>query len=584
MHFTSFLIRIRHFRITLLILLVIDSCVGHVTADECVSTKSDRHRTIMEKYRGSDKWNTILTEDSLNLKENQTELNLSKQGFNAVHWHLSSIVGEGYDVYELDMSYNNLEDINELTFLKFYSLEMLNLSYNRITTIRNLTFGSLIRLMDLDLSFNLIHSIEKEAFNRLYGLESLNLRENCLITLNQHQFHFNDHLSSVHLDHNQLLFLPSVLFDTLAMVEELFEIDLSFNRFRRMPYIEAKEIGLLKIDNNEINILSVNRSYHVRALEAHHNEIHDADLFQFSSAEHVDLSHNHLDNIVGLHEMNQLEYLDLSSNNVTKFDYNLKYSIRNIPTLVTLRLQNCSLTESNMEGLLTSDSLLNLDLSQNNFVYLNISHLSKLKALQYMSLNFNYLQELVDFERMGKLFPYLEMISLSFNRWNCSYFDKVMTYLNQTHIRTTTDPRDCWVNGSHVADSDVLDKFEPEYTMNQVKRDMSIVKNLSRSMTYFMYALFYNMHEMNNNTQFLRMQNDRKLMRMDEEIAHLIGMVAFLVAMFAIILVIAVGYGLRHLYVKWKTDRSVKVVTYSNKRNNEFSNGVTINEVMRDNM
>ncbi|XP_062562609.1 toll-like receptor 13 [Armigeres subalbatus] len=557
-------------------------CYIHVKADECITSKKDRHRTVMEAYRNSPNWNGVLTEDSLHLHDNQSELDLSKQGFHEVHWHLSSIIGEGYDVYQLDMSYNNIEMLNELTFLKFYSLEMLNLSYNRIMVINNLTFGSLIRLMELDLSYNLIHTIDKESFNRMYALETLNLRENCLITLNEHQFHFNDHLSSLLLDHNQIGFLPSVMFDPLAMVEELFEVDLSYNKFHRMPFIEAKEIGLLKVDYNQINILSVNRTYNVRALEAHHNDIHDADLFQFSSAEHVDLSHNQLDNIAGLHEMNRLEYLDLSSNNISRFDYNLKYSIRNIPTITTLRLQNCSLSEDNMDGLLMSESILNLDLSQNNFVRLNISHLAKLKSLQYVSLNFNYLQELIDFEHMSKHFPYLEMISFSFNRWNCTYFDKIISYLNKTHIQTTTDPRDCYINGTHVTDSDITDSFEPEYTLNQVKRDMNLVKNLGRSMTYFMYALYYNMHGLSNHTNSLLRQNDQKLAAMSAEIGHLVGMVAFMVTIFGAAMLLAVAYGLHIFYKKWQMNRSVKVVTY-NKRTNEFSNGVTVNEVIRDN-
>ncbi|XP_038115727.1 toll-like receptor 6 [Culex quinquefasciatus] len=556
----------------------------HVRADECVGSKSDRHRTWMEQFRAtSHNWDGILTEDALHLMDNKTEVDLSRQGYREVHWHLSSIVGDGYEIYELDLSYNNIEALNELTFLKFYSLEMLNLSYNRIMSVGNLTFGSLIRLMDLDLSYNLIHSIEREAFNRLYALESLNLRENCLITINEHQFHFNDHLSSLLMDHNQISFLPSAIFDSLSMVEEVFEIDLSFNNLRKMPYIEAKEIGLLKVDNNHINILFVNRTYNVRALEAHHNDIQDADLFQFGSAEHIDLSHNHLDNIVGLHEMGQLEYLDLSSNNVSKFDYNLKYSIQNIPTLATLRLQNCSLNEHNMEGLLKSDSVLNLDLSQNDFVRLNISHLSKLKTLQYMSLNFNYLQELIDYEHMSHNFPYLEMISLSFNRWNCSYFDKLYAYLNSTHITTTTDPRDCYINGSHVADSDINENFEPEYTLNQVKRDMNVVKNLGRSMTYFMYGLYYNMRGLNNHTQFLLLRSDRKIQAMQAEMGHLVGMVAFLVAIFAVVLLLALAFGLHLGYKKWRRNQSVKVVTYS-KRGNEFSNGVTVNEVISDNV
>ncbi|XP_058058497.1 insulin-like growth factor-binding protein complex acid labile subunit [Anopheles bellator] len=551
--------------------------------DECVSTKRDRHRTIMEEFRHSPNWEGVLTEDTLNLQINETEVDLSRQGFKEVHWHLSSIVNEGYEIYELDLSFNNLEQLNELTFLKFYSLETLNLSNNRIESINNLTFGSLIRLAELDLSFNLIHTLEKQAFDRLYGLESLSLRENCLVTLAPHQFYFNDHLSSLLLDHNQLSFLPRVLFDTITMVDELYELDLSNNNFRRMPYIDAKEISLLKIENNHIETLTVNKSFNVRVLQMQNNNIYDADLFAFNRAEHIDLSHNNLDNIVGLHEMTQLEYLDLSSNNVSRFDYNLKYSIRNIPGLVTLRLQNCSLTDHNIEGLLASESILYLDLSQNNFVRLNVSHLSRLRTLQYLSLNFNYLRELVNYERMGHEFPYLERVSLSFNRWNCSYYDRLNAHLNRTHIRSTSDPRDCYINGTHVTDSYVTDVFEPPYTMVQVKRDMAVLRNLGRHTLYFLLAMFTSMRSQWNVSMGNQQTYRRQMGSLEHDVDRLFGMVVFLVAVFAVALFVGVAWGCQRLVRRWQHDRSVKVVTYQ-KRANEFSNGVTVNDVIRDNV
>uniref|UniRef100_A0A182SMK7 Membrane glycoprotein lig-1 n=1 Tax=Anopheles maculatus TaxID=74869 RepID=A0A182SMK7_9DIPT len=561
-----------------LLLLSVDPSQG----DECVSMKRDRHRTLMEEYRHSPNWDGYLTEDTLNLRNNETEVDLSRQGFKEVHWHLSSFVGEGYEIFELNLAFNNFEDLNELTFLKFYSLETLNLSNNRLHSINNLTFGSLIRLVELDLSFNLIHTLERQAFDRLYALESLSLRENCLITLAPNQFHFNDHLSSVLLDHNQLAFLPTVLFDPITMVDEIYELDLSDNNFRRMPYIETKEIALLKIDNNHIETLTVNKSFNVRALQIQHNNIYDADLFKFNRAEHIDLSHNNLDNIVGLHEMNQLEYLDLSSNNVSKFDYNLKYSIRNIPSLVTLRLQNCSLSEHNIQGLLASESILNLDLSQNNFVSLNVSDLSRMRSLQYLSLNFNYLRELINYERLSQEFPYLELVSLSFNRWNCTYYDQLNAYLNRTHIRSTSDPRDCYINGTHVTDSYVTDTFEPQYTMNHIKRDMTVLRNLGRNTIYFMYALYSTIRGQGNQTVLHQQKQDEELHDLERDVDRLLGMLAFLVAIFACVLCVAVAYGGWWLFRKWQHDRAVKVVTY-NKRANEFSNGVTVSDVIRDN-
>ncbi|KFB37606.1 AGAP001706-PA-like protein [Anopheles sinensis] len=544
--------------------------------------KRDRHRTIMEEYRHSPNWDGFLTEDTLNLQNNETEVDLSKQGFREVHWHLSSVMGDGYEIYDLNLAYNNLEELNELTFLKFYSLETLNLSNNRLQTVGNLTFGSLIRLVELDLSFNLIHTLEVQAFDRLYALEALILRENCLVTLAPHQFHFNDHLSSVLLDHNQLAFLPPVLFDPITMVDEIYELDLSNNNFHRMPYIESKEISLLKIDHNHIETLTVNRSFNVRALQIQHNNIYDADLFKFNRAEHIDLSYNNLDNIVGLHEMNQLEYLDLSSNNVSRFDYNLKYSIRNIPSLVTLRLQNCSLNEHNLPGLLASESILNLDLSQNNFIRLNMSDLARMHTLQYLSLNFNYLRELINYEKMGHEFPYLELISVSFNRWNCTYYDQLNAFLNRTHIRSTSDPRDCYINGTHVTDSYITDTFEPQYTMNHVKRDMSVLRNLGRNTIYFMYAVYSTLRAQGNETAMHQQQQDRQLASLERDVDRLLGMLAFLVAIFAGVLFVALAYGAYRLVRRWQHDRSVKVVTYS-KRSNEFSNGVTVNEVMREN-
>uniref|UniRef100_A0A8W7PMW4 Membrane glycoprotein lig-1 n=1 Tax=Anopheles coluzzii TaxID=1518534 RepID=A0A8W7PMW4_ANOCL len=552
-------------------LLSVDQSRG----DECVSMKRDRHRTLMEEYRHSPNWDGFLTEDTLNLRQNETEVDLSRQGFKEVHWHLSSIVGDGYEIFELNLAFNNLEELNELTFLKFYSLETLNLSNNRLQTISNLTFGSLIRLVELDLSFNLIHTLERQAFDRLYALESLSLRENCLVTLAPNQFHFNDHLSS-------LAFLPPNPVDPITMVDEIYELDLSDNNFRRMPYIETKEIALLKIDNNHIETLTVNKSFNVRALQIQHNNIYDADLFKFNRAEHIDLSHNNLDNIVGLHEMNQLEYLDLSSNNVSKFDYNLKYSIRNIPSLVTLRLQNCSLSEHNIGGLLASDSILNLDLSQNNFVRLNVSDLSRMRSLQYLSLNFNYLRELISYERLGHEFPFLELVSLSFNRWNCTYYDQLNAYLNRTHIRSTSDPRDCYINGTHVTDSYVTDAFEPQYTMNHIKRDMTVLRNLGRNTIYFMYALFSTIRGQGNETALHQQRLDGQLHDLERDVDRLLGMLAFLVAIFATVLFVAVVYGGWRLVRKWQHDRTVKVVTY-NKRANEFSNGVTVNDVIRDN-
>ncbi|XP_035796401.1 toll-like receptor 13 [Anopheles albimanus] len=566
-----------------LVAAILLAAVSPLRCDECVATKRDRHRSVMEEFRHSPNWGGVLTEDTLNLQNNETEIDLSKQGFKEVHWHLSSIPTEGYEIYDLNLAYNNFEELNELTFLRFYSLESLNLSNNRLQTVTNLTFGSLIRLVELDLSFNLIHTLEKQAFDRLYGLESLSLRENCLVTLAPNQFHFNDHLSTLLLDHNQLAFLPPVLFDPITMVDELYELDLSNNNLRRMPHLETKEISLLKLDNNHIETLTLNKSLNVRVLQVQNNNLYDVDLFKFSRTEHIDLSHNNVENIVGLHEMQMLEYLDLSSNNVSKFDYSLKYSIRTISSLITLRLQNCSLSEHNIEGLLASESIMNLDLSQNNFIRLNVTHLSRLRALVYLSLNFNYLRELVDYERMRHEFPYLELVSLSFNRWNCSYYDQLNAYLNYSHIRSTSDARDCYVNGTHVADSFITDVFEPLYTMNHVKRDMAVLRNLGRNTIYFLYALFSTTRAQANATLSNQQRFDHQLHSLEHDVDRLLGMLAFLVTIFAVLLLVVIVYGCHWSVRRWQHDRAVKVVTY-NKRANEFSNGVTVNEVVQDNV
>ncbi|XP_060583906.1 uncharacterized protein LOC132740065 [Ruditapes philippinarum] len=87
------------------------------------------------------------------------------------------------DLIVLDLSYNEIKEVDKHAFIMQTKLETLILANNNLTTLPLDVFDNLSNLLNLDLSSNRITKVEQRYFKHLTKLENLNLEHNSIITL-----------------------------------------------------------------------------------------------------------------------------------------------------------------------------------------------------------------------------------------------------------------------------------------------------------------------------------------------------------------------------------------------------------------
>ena len=561
-----------HFRNVKIFVLLMLTKLAIVESDVCHNTKHERHKTVMEQFRYSNNWNKILTLRMLLDNKIDSSIDLSRQGFKALDFENDDNSNDLHLLFKLDLSYNNLEEIRNEHFNYMINLHALNLAFNKITELKNDTFFPLIGVIELDLSYNLISSIGERTFSKSFSLETLNLQGNCLLKVHNYQFFYNDLLTSVILSDNELYEIPMDILDSHAMVDEMFEVDFSGNKFEHFPYVRLKTIDTYRVNGNKMTNIQLNESLFVKNLFAQDNMIRDVDLFRFSSTEYINLANNDIRNIGGLYEKNELQYLDLSSNDIRHFIYSIKHSLASLSSLEMLILRNVSLNDDNISDLFSSNTLINLVLSQNDFKTLDLMKFAKLTSLEYLNLNLNYLERLINYEKIKEILPLLKGIELSYNKWGCPYFEQVYEHFEKEMIVMPTNKNDCFVNGTRVYNSTIPDIFQNQYTLQNVKRDLNLVKNLARTINWMSMHLFLGMIRTDNRTSNGLRSNQVKLTQLEEDYQKIFGMIVFITITLVFSLVGIVCFLAYKLYLKDKLKRAPKVVSY-NSRTNEIANG-----------
>ncbi|XP_064419084.1 transforming growth factor beta activator LRRC33 [Latimeria chalumnae] len=313
----------------------------------------------------------------LNTK-NLEDLNLED---NAIHRN-SSITAVALQAVaalrRLELSGNRLnEDMVATLVYNLSTLASLHLSRNSIMRIDSSTFEGLSQLRELTLDRNYIYEIESGAFDSLKGLQNLNLAHNyigCIVdfsltqlkTLNisyniMEWFLAADtdedfELEILDLSNNKLLFFPLLPKRNKVKALLLAENEISF--YEALPNSSSSEgntVQFLHIKGNVTNTISVNLW-------------EEASLGNHTSLDVLDLSRN------------QLRYLPQGF-------------LKTMVSLSSLNLsQNCLETIHIMSGE-PPDSLVKLDLSQNNLVELQVNDSTKslLPNLKYCNLSNNRL-------------------------------------------------------------------------------------------------------------------------------------------------------------------------------------------------
>ncbi|XP_052762733.1 toll-like receptor 2 type-2 [Mya arenaria] len=319
----------------------------------------------------------------------------------------------------------------------FPNLFILNVGYNSISIITNMTFSCLQRLNTLDLTHNDISNLDIASMAHLISLQRLILKQNWIQTFSGLiPGNFPPKLTYLDLKDNQISpSLPALCSNGSATKNKLSILNLSYNRIRRITsdntsclvnlekiflrknaikeiqnnaFTHFKKLRVLKIDNQLFGVQTIadnafNLS-HLVELDLQKNFI----LLNGSNFENIFFSSPHL------------AILQLSNNHVTNITALLNM-IRPLKELSILKLERVGLYEFPFEILRRFQTLKNIHLDQNNIKISSLPPSSQFStSIKYLSITNNELHF-----RHKLLLPQLIMSSLKalnigHNLFDCS--------------------------------------------------------------------------------------------------------------------------------------------------------------------
>ncbi len=158
----------------------------------------------------------------------------------------------------LDLSHNQIEQLEGGSFEGLYRLDSLRLAHNQLTTIhpgafRNIS-GTLLR--HLDLSSNQLRVLEQHYFQDLPGLEELLLFNNRIVQVESRALAGLGSLRKAYLSHNRLTDFPFFSIQEHSH-PHLSMLDLSSNRLPKLPLEDISNLPIsiqqaLYLHNNSL--------------------------------------------------------------------------------------------------------------------------------------------------------------------------------------------------------------------------------------------------------------------------------------------------------------------------------------------
>lgn len=369
----------------------------------------------------------------------------------------------------LDVSSTGILELTRNTFSAASNLTYLNLAYNNLTSVQTSVFNGASALMRLDLSYNRITQLSENVFCGLHILNKLQLNGNRLTDLNKDIFKDNEYLESVSLESNALTYVQPEVFsrmrrikevnlsnnklihvhpDTFAEAASLESLLLAINSLTVFQLTDKSIVHQLHLDHNQLTNLTVNATRFVRA---NYNNISSIYMHQALQLETLELRNNRLASIANITNLTSLLHLDLSYNPIGPLSVNTFDQLK--------RLRNLYLRSNGIHslefGMFSKQKYLEiLDLSFNNLTSLNLDlFVPYLTNLKQFFVDGNALGELQGNRSFAQVFPLLQKLGISRNRFNCSYLHHLLIppYLMET-VSLHIEPDDSIEETPHIRD------------------------------------------------------------------------------------------------------------------------------------
>lgn len=321
-----------------------------------------------------------------------------KQIINCRHKQLAEVpnwnAGSSIPFYELTLAYNDITSLRINSFNEL-NIKRLDLSENPIVSIHDGAFNGLeANLEELVLHFNNMDRFPKEAIGKLSSLRLLTLKGLNIQTLPENALQTLSQLQILKLERCGLVSITAQ--DLTGVGRTLRTLALPFNELLQIPTSALSELESLKVldlQHNKLKLLRegmVGMNAQITTLDFSNNEIAtigpNAFLGLEESLEYLVLKSNKLteNQLLPLAVLRNLKTLNLAIN-----------SIRNIPSLAldgmqklhTLNLRLNNIAHLRLEPFnQIKSSLVDLELSQNEIIYLEKGFFQDFTALEVLQM------------------------------------------------------------------------------------------------------------------------------------------------------------------------------------------------------
>lgn len=409
--------------------LRIESCKIRYVPSAVLSPLSGL-RSLSLRTHNTD-WSAMSMEFHRDTFRGLTDLRMLDLGDNNIWVLPSEIFCPLYNLKELNVTQNRLQDISNLGFSDWGNgptapgkscntvLETLDMSHNEISGLPDNGLSSLRALQKLFLQNNRIMTVADRAFVGLSDLQVLNLSTNALTALPPEMFQSSRDIKQIYLNNNSLSVLAPGLLegldqlqildlsvneltsewvnrDTFSGLVRLIVLNLSHNRITKIDSLlfqDLNNLQFLSLEYNNIGRIAdgaFSNLKNLHSLSLAHNNIIEVDSNQFSN----------------LYVLNQL-FLD--GNRITKIELR---SFENITKLHDLGLSGNQLSEV-PEAIKTLRFLTSLDLGMNRITKVTTSQFEGLDDLYGLRLVGNKIEK-ISKDTFAAL-PSLQILNLASN-------------------------------------------------------------------------------------------------------------------------------------------------------------------------
>ncbi|XP_040841720.1 leucine-rich repeat-containing G-protein coupled receptor 6 [Ochotona curzoniae] len=315
----------------------------------------------------------------------------------------------------LDLSMNNLTELQPGLFRHLRFLEELRLSGNHLSHIPGQAFSGLYSLKILMLQNNQLQGVPAEALRELPSLQSLRLDANLISLVPEKSFEGLSSLRHLWLDDNALTDIPVRALNSLPALQAM---TLALNRIRHVPdyaFQNLTSLVVLHLHNNRIQRLgphSFAGLHNLETLDLNYNELHEFPVAIRTLGRLQELGF-HNNNIKAIPEkafmgnplLQTIHFYDNPIQSVGRSAF------QDLPKLHTLSLNGATDIQQ-FPDLKGTTSLETLTLTRAGIRLLPAGMCQQLPSLRVLELSYNQIEELPSLHRCQKL----EEIGLRHNR------------------------------------------------------------------------------------------------------------------------------------------------------------------------